>query len=71
MMKLTLFFSIFLVHACASTKEPKNLLGFYAEENFPENEHAITKRLPVYVYPHKNALGDHVDGTWIRVEDPR
>ena len=35
------------------------------------DEHYSIDRLPVFIYAHKNALGDHVAGTWVRVEDPR
>ena len=71
MMKSTLFISVILLQSCASTSEPKNLLGFYAEENFPENGHSIIRQLPIYVYAHNNSLGDRVSGTWIHVGDPR
>lgn len=71
-MKLSILcFSLLLFSACSTSHDSKNLLGNFASENHPDNERITPKRLPVYLFPHANALGDRVMGTWLRVEDPR
>jgi hypothetical protein len=69
MLKVILFSSFVLTHACA-TNSP-DLLGSHADDNFSENIRISPKRLQIYIYPHVNTLGDHVSGAWIKVEDPR
>lgn len=70
-MKRILCFSfIFLAPACATTQN-QDLLGFNAEESYPETPRYERQRLPVLLFPHINSKGDLVDKTWIRVEDPR
>jgi hypothetical protein len=69
MLKAILFTSFVFVHGCTTTSP--DLLGSHAEDSFPENIRVSPKRLHIYLYPHVNALGDHVAGAWIKIEDPR
>lgn len=66
-----LFCSLLLIQACATNNPNPDLLGLHGEESFPENKRLETKRVPIYLYPHLNAMGDVVSGTWLKIEDPR
>lgn len=68
MMKMILFSSLLCLTNCATSKTD-DLLGLNAAELSPENDIREPSRYPVYLFPHTNALGDHVSGTWIRISE--
>ena len=68
-----LFFSLASLCSCATDEEQKtDLLGLKLTQSYPEAKTQKSKpRLPVYLFPHVNALGDYVGGSWLEIADSR